>query len=518
MSRHNIDPQERGFYFAESGLNKFDGATFERPKKSIQDAIDAASALIPPPSASATAQVSAAQGGTFTEGFTLAEGIQFEAVNVTLITDLPVSVTLASFLLCRLSGLQNEQDDGVCFLVDGKFSVGLRTLFTGVLGEDGIGFKITGSNRSIFMSSDQMIISGVGAVGCDITGTSTDPIDINIDSVLLTGDDTAFCNYNPDNSSDSCVINISTIQTQGAINTTGYVAENGLLVAIQQGVLIVGVAAHVKSGAIMILDCSNVIGDIIIDSGGILSANIVRFSGTITNNGFLDGQIGDTFYEQKNFRGLDKPDTDKLVTYRNTGTNGGGTDHYFTTRDPSGNIQALPGSVAFREDDIDTDIYINKGSALNSDKWKRLVTAGGIGDISFEGNGAATVISFIDTYVPINTVSAWLLSSLSVDFVLHTDGKSLKCISEIPIKVLIVEGVTLSSGPIETYEVGVFLNTVLVTRSTFTLDVRQADPNVSHTYFAQVTNGDLLEMRIQNITSTSNPVIIEAYLTVAKVS
>jgi len=260
------------------------------------------------------------------------------------------------------------------------------------------------------------------------------------------------------------------------------------------------------------------VGNITVGVGSILNVNIITFVGTVTNNGTINGQIGNTFYGERNFLGLDKPDTEKLTSYRNTGTNGGGTDHYFTTRNPSGNILALPGSVAFREDDIDTDIYINKGTALNSDKWKRLVTAGGIGDISFEGNGAATVIPFIDTYVPINTVSAWLLSPLSVDFVLHTDGKSLKCISEIPIKVLIVEGVTLSSGPIETYEVGVFLNNSLVTRSTFTLDVRQADPNVSHTYFAEVTNGNLLEMRIQNITSASNPVIIEAYLTVAKVS
>ena len=111
-----------------------------------------------------------------------------------------------------------------------------------------------------------------------------------------------------------------------------------------------------------------------------------------------------------------------------------------------------------------------------------------------------------------------MLSALSEDFILHTDEKSLKCISPIPIKVLVNESVHLSSPPIETYEVAVFLNNVLVPRSTFTIDVRQTDPNISHTYFVQVANNDLLEMRVQNITSTANPVIIEAYLTVTKVS
>lgn len=286
--RHNIDPQIRGFIFAESGDDAFDGATIERPKKTIQAAINAAMALDPPPNPlSPISQVSAAQGGTFTESFTLFDFIQFDASNTFLILDDLIGVTLASFLAFEIEFISNSRMGGTCFEVDGLESMGVNSRSIRVDGQNGIGFNVTGVCDKIFLNTNLLDIRGEGAIGYKIDSTTQLPIDINIDTVSLQGDNSTFMDYDPVNSSDSCVVNVSTVNTVGASGTTGFIARNGTLIVVQQGILKAGTAVHVKDGAVMRLSCDNLIGDVIVDEGGTLIASVGIFSGTVTNNGTI---------------------------------------------------------------------------------------------------------------------------------------------------------------------------------------------------------------------------------------
>lgn len=518
-SRHNIDPQVRGFYFASSGRDAFDGQTDERPKQSIQAAIDETSSLVPPVSPTALAQVSASQGGEFSESFSLPDGCQFDAQDVTIVVDSPLACELGSFLVCKLSGLTNTQDSSVVFEADAKFSVGVRILFTGVFGDDCIGYNLLGTGESLFMATDQMRLNGERSIGFMINCTCPDPIDINADAIIFGADDTTVMVFDPLTSDDRCIVNLSTIiKGPGVSGTTGYIAEDGLLIVVQSGLLQADTAIHVKDGASVILDCDNVQGDIIIDSGGILSADIVRFAGTITNNGTLEGQIGDTLFDPIKIIALDEPDTTALVTHSLQGLNGGDSQSFYSTRTPIGNITGNPGDLTFRNDGVNSQVLQHLGSSANNTDWRRFVTAGGIGDIGFDSNVTATVISVINTYVAITTTPGWSLSALSEDFELHTDSISLKYVGDISIKVLITAGVLLDSLNNKAYELGIFLNGVLMSRSEFTVDIRQNPLNVSHTVLNQLSTDDLLELRVKNITDTSNPTIVDAYITATKVS
>jgi len=372
----DIDPEIRGFYFASSGADRLDGTTFERAKLTIQAAIDETTSLVPTVSPTNLAQVSAAQGGEFSETFSLPDGCQFDAQNVTIVVDAPLVCELGSFLVAKFSGCTNTQANGVVFEVDAKFSVGVRTLFTGVFGDDGIGFNLLGIGESLFMATDQMRLNGERSMGFFINCTCPDPIDINADAIIFGADDTTVMLFDPLSSSDRCIVNLSTIiEGPGLSGTTGYIANGGTLIIVQSGILQAETAIHVKNGALAVLDCDIVQGDIIIDSGGILSANIVRFTGTITNNGTLSGQIGDTLYDPIKIIALDEPDTTALITHSLTGTDGGDSRSFYTARDPKTNITGIPGDLAVRNDGVDSRLYQHRGSSSNNTDWVNLSDA-----------------------------------------------------------------------------------------------------------------------------------------------
>jgi len=309
MSRKaNIDPQIEGFYFAESGDDAFSGESFELPKRTVQEAINAAAALSP--DLLNPALVSAAQGGSFNEGFALPGFVNFDAPNAQFITSQSVSITLGSGQICRIFGVRNGSNNSTCFLYDGKSLAGTRALFCVVSGDDSIGYEIKGTSEGVFSNCDRLTVGGDRSIGIKITGTFVDPIDVDGDVVLLNGEDSVYIDYNPTDDLDACVVDMSTVFSSGATvfssgsaTTTGYIVRSGHL-TIQGAILVVETAIEVKSGAEADLRQETVIGNIIVDSGGVLNVDILDHKfGTITNNGTINGIInGVPFgtYQQKN--------------------------------------------------------------------------------------------------------------------------------------------------------------------------------------------------------------------------
>jgi hypothetical protein len=82
-----------------------------------------------------------------------------------------------------------------------------------------------------------------------------------------------------------------------------------------------------------------------------------------TNAGFL-------------FSGNTLNDTDKLFQLNITGTNSATIDIYLTDRNPEGNITAIPGAFAFRQDGINSDLYIHRSATSSNTGWVDVLTTG----------------------------------------------------------------------------------------------------------------------------------------------
>jgi hypothetical protein len=79
---------------------------------------------------------------------------------------------------------------------------------------------------------------------------------------------------------------------------------------------------------------------------------------------------------QFTFSGQGLNDTDTFMKWSITGSNPGVIDIYLTDRNPEGNISAIPGAVAFRQDGLNSDIYIHRSTVVNNTGWIDVLTTG----------------------------------------------------------------------------------------------------------------------------------------------
>ncbi len=168
--RNNINGQLRGFYYAASGNEIFDGQTVERPKLFIQSAIDEAAVVSPPPSGGNIALVTGSQGGSFIENIVLSNFVQFNGEDTTLTASTGTTVTMATGLRCRLENASNT-GSGDTFLIDGLSN---SAIFAGRCGgATGLGVNITGTVTNIFVDFASLDVTADGGTGISITSTRT---------------------------------------------------------------------------------------------------------------------------------------------------------------------------------------------------------------------------------------------------------------------------------------------------------------------------------------------------------
>lgn len=357
---NNFDNNPNGTYFAAGGNEDNDGLSQEKPKLLPQSAITVLGG---------GGQVTASQGGDFTTTVVLNDGMVFDAPGGNFVINAPVSITMASLCLANTLGVFNDEDDGICWLIDNESRVGIRTLFTNPTGNDGVGFKITGACESVFITTDQMRMDGLRTVGFDVDASSPDPINITSDSLIIEEDDQTVVRFNPPDST-ILIVNASAITMgPGASGSTAYDIQGGICIIRLQGELNVDTAIHVRTGAIAILNCEDVNGDIIVDSGALLLVDIQRHTGTITNNGTLEGEIGSTTFQPVTINGLKTPNTTAILTLITGGLNGGTSKTFITNQDPKGDIPGTPGDFAVRVDGVNTRIYQHRGASGNDTDW-----------------------------------------------------------------------------------------------------------------------------------------------------
>jgi len=298
--RENVPGQIRGFFFAPSGDDILSGTTAEKPKRTIPAAIASAQALVPPPSIANGAQVSQAQGGAHTDAIVLFDAIILEAPTTAIENSSAVSVALASNLSCRLQAVTNTLDAGICFKISGDNAVVLDASFSATDGIGGTVLLIEGDVDDVFIDISQIAIRGNNSTAVLVNSTSPSPIDMAFNTVSFEADNCTFYDHDPVNNTDITVINVSTLNKDTALNSTGYIVRRGTLIVEQEGTLNADVVLVVENGATMILNCPVVNGDIVVNAGGKLICYIQEYSGTITNNGIIDGNINNDIFGNEN--------------------------------------------------------------------------------------------------------------------------------------------------------------------------------------------------------------------------
>lgn len=291
----NINGQVRGFYYAASGNDLFDGQTVERPKSTIQAAIDEVAALNPPPSGGAIGLVTVAQGGIFDQNIVLVDAMEFLGQGASLIdTSNLVTVTVKSINEVILTSVINVPNNGTCVLADGIDLMSFSCAFMEPFGDGSTGIDLKGVCDEVFFDVTRLRISGENATGIKITSTQVTPLDFDIDAVGIEGDNSTFLEYDPVSATDEAVFTVSSVINKNAITTftgtTAILVKTGQL-TVSFGSIESNTAIKVESGAVLEIVGSMMAGDIIVDLGGTLNCNIVTHVGTVTNNGTINGII-----------------------------------------------------------------------------------------------------------------------------------------------------------------------------------------------------------------------------------
>jgi len=301
--KSNIDGQIRGFYFAASGDDQLSGETLEVPKLTIQAAINAAAALIPVPSATDLAIVSASQGGSFTNSFVMADFVQVNGVNTSINATAAIAITMANSAELILTSAANSQASSTVLDVTGKTFVASFVGVLGTIGASSIGASVSGTVSNIFFDTPQVLCDGTGSTAFSITSTNTTAVDINVDTVNFLGNDTTFIDHNPANVTDVTNVSVSSIEKNSSTGTTAFLVQNGLLSVESAGTIDAADAIQVTGAGTLIIDANEINGDITVDAGATLKCNIRNFTGTLTNNGTIQGTIFHTALNETVFYG-----------------------------------------------------------------------------------------------------------------------------------------------------------------------------------------------------------------------
>jgi len=317
--KSSINDQIRGFNFSTSGTDtEADGTTAERAFRTITKALTSAAALSPPPSQINTAQIVASQPGTFNESITMEDFVTLLGSGVVLINSDSVSVEISSSAACTLDTVINAGASNTAININGKNLAFVDIPFLQTSGANGTALNITGAVSDISCDFDRVVASGDGGTAINIVSTQTNPIKINVGTMGLDANNTTFVDYNPPNATDEAVVRVSAIKNDSFTGTTAFLAQGGSLAIESSGLLKADTILRVQSGnstrftgtniigGIIVetggtLECSLVCltGDITVESGATLSGTIAAHTGTITNDGTIRGFIDNIAYSDE---------------------------------------------------------------------------------------------------------------------------------------------------------------------------------------------------------------------------
>ena len=293
--RSNIGVSPRTIYVSKGGNDSLSGQTEEQAVETIAQAITLIGQLDPPVSQTNPATILMAASGTFDETVSLTEGTQFGGLNSFIFTTTGNAIEPAAQALFSVTSAGCFADDASCIRVSGKDRVGVVLTALEVFSEGGQGIYIDGSSDNAFFTMGEIVLSGEGSRGVRDETSNGSPEVYNIASITLGADNTTGFFHNPTDSGSTAVLRCGFIgEVAAVVNSAGFVVADGHLSALVNEIN-ADTAINIIGGSADVV-CNDVTGDITVAVGATLNCDISNHTGTITNNGTIQGRIGQEIF------------------------------------------------------------------------------------------------------------------------------------------------------------------------------------------------------------------------------
>ena len=270
-TRGNQPTTGRDFFFSPSGDNDLVGTSDENPVADPNQAISNAIALSPPPGTSNPASINASVSGTYSSGVVVPQFVTCRSESASILTADAINVQVMGRHTVEWGSLLNFSNNGICVKMDGVTRAAVEVNACAPIGEDGIGFSVSGLCDEVFVELRLGDIQGERGIMFDHTANSPTPIQYNVENIEFNSDDQTVIRYNDPVGTTATVFNVSDAQTRngGAVAPGSIVAHiiAGIVVA-DSDVLSAETIAKVENGGILTLSAQDIFGNTLIESGG----------------------------------------------------------------------------------------------------------------------------------------------------------------------------------------------------------------------------------------------------------
>jgi len=308
MTNKIEDPTtSRDIYFNPAGDPDWSGFSPANAVDSPTTAVAKAIALDPAPSGENIASIVASESGLYSDGVDLPEFVSAIAPIARIATDDAITLVVNGFQVVEWGSLSNMCVSGIVMELDDvdRALVTLAQAVGGAIDQvtapivtstNGVVFNITGDTNNIEFNITSLRLAGDGWTGFNVNPDVASPFNFRVDTVRAGGDDVELMHFNPVDGDTTGSMTTGNMIIEGATNVSGYKVSNGTLTVVD-GNIEADTYIHVESGGTLVIIGGNTSGDITVDSGGRLVCILQNHtSGTITNNGTIDGIINGRRY------------------------------------------------------------------------------------------------------------------------------------------------------------------------------------------------------------------------------
>ena len=230
----NIDPTGRDFFFNPAGNNEFSGLSVENAVADPTQAIILVGGVSPPPGTSDPASINASVSGTYVTGVVVPQFVTCKSSSASILTFDAIAVQALGRHEVEWGSLLNFTNNGICFKIDGVTRVAAEVNACAPLGEDGIGFSVSGVCDEVFIQLRLGSIEGERGIMFDHTANSKTPIQYDVENIEFNADDQTAIRYNDPVTTTAAVFNISDVQTRNG----GAVAPGSIFAHIIAGIAV----------------------------------------------------------------------------------------------------------------------------------------------------------------------------------------------------------------------------------------------------------------------------------------
>ncbi len=300
----SIGTDARTFYTKVGGSDTEDGLSLETAKATIQGSIDEINLLAPPPTSVNPAAIIVSGAGIFSENVSIPEAVSFQMISSQSRIFSGTGYSVGGFATYEFQTITTFSPDCVAIEIADADTVLITAAAIFVGGTNARGILLNGTSDEIVIRVGLIEVDDTGAVGIDHQNDNGTPELFDVSAIALRTSGCTGIIYNPTDPDARGAISCNQIDKIEAVsNTIGVQIMGGTFIA-RFGEIMADLAIDLQAGTLLI-DCNSVVGNITVASGATMICDISEFIGDVTNNGTIQGKIGDVDYSTSEHRSSD---------------------------------------------------------------------------------------------------------------------------------------------------------------------------------------------------------------------